>query len=125
MKTIAVKFQSEKFGNGDFDSKDYHYYTIDEAIEVDDLVVVETRYGYKIAKVSEIDVISSKANSYVVQKIDTSAFLAEKKRIEKLEELEKKMEERYAQASKLDRYKEAAKSDTELADLLDQYHSMR
>lgn len=96
MKTIAVKFQSEKFGNGDFDSKDYHYYTIDETIEVDDLVVVETRYGYKIAKVSEIDVISSKANSYVVQKIDTSAFLAEKKRIEKLEELEKKMEERYA-----------------------------
>lgn len=80
MKTIAVKFQSEKFGNGDFDSKDYHYYTIDETIEVDDLVVVETRYGYKIAKVSEIDVISSKANAYVVQKIDTSAFLAEKKR---------------------------------------------
>lgn len=79
MKTIAVKFQSEKFGNGDFDSKDYHYYTIDESIEVDDLVVVETRFGYKIAKVSEIDVISSKANSYVVQKIDTSAFLAEKK----------------------------------------------
>lgn len=79
MKTIAVKFQSEKFGNGDFDSKDYHYYTIDETIEVDDLVVVETRYGYKIAKVSEIDVISSKANSYVVQKIDTSAFLDEKK----------------------------------------------
>lgn len=82
-------------------------------------------YGYKIAKVSEVDVISSKANSYVVQKIDTSAFLAEKKRIEKLEELEKKMEERYAQASKLDKYKEAAKSDTELADLLDQYHSMK
>lgn len=35
------------------------------------------------------------------------------------------MEERYAQASKLDKYKEAAKSDAELAELLDQYHSMR
>lgn len=125
MKTIAVKFQSEKFGNGDFDSKDYHYHTIDDSIEVDDLVVVETRFGYKIAKVSEVDVISSKANAYVVQKIDTSAFLAEKKRLEKLAEIEKQMEERYAQAAKLDKYKEAAKSDAELADLLDQYHSMR
>lgn len=125
MKILAVKFQSEKFGNGDFDSKDYHYYTIDESIEVDDLVVVETRFGYKIAKVSEIDVISSKASSYVVQKIDTSAFEAEKKRIEKLEEIEKQMEERYAKAAKLDKYKEAAKSDSELAELLDQYHSLR
>lgn len=125
MKIIAVKFQSEKYGNGDFDSKDYHYYTIDESIEVEDLVAVETRFGYKIAKVSEIDVISSKANSYVVQKIDTSAFLAEKKRLEKLEEIEKQMEERYAKAAKLDKYKEAAKSDSELAELLDQYHSLR
>lgn len=125
MKILAVKFQSEKFGNGDFDSKDYHYYTIDESIEVGDLVVVETRFGYKIAKVSEIDVISSKASSYVVQKIDTSAFEAEKKRIEKLAEIEKQMEERYAKAAKLDKYKEAAKSDSELAELLDQYHSLR
>lgn len=72
-----------------------------------------------------MDVISSKANAYVVQKIDTSAFLAEKKRLEKLAEIEKQMEERYAQSAKLDKYKEAAKSDAELADLLDQYHSMR
>lgn len=125
MKIIAVKFQSENFGTGDFDSKDYHYYTIDESIEVGDMVVVETKFGYKLAEVSDIDVISSKAKSYVVQKIDTSAFEAEKKRIEKLAEIEKQMEERYAKAAKLDKYKEAAKSDEKLAELLDQYHSMR
>lgn len=115
---VSVQFQEDKYDKNNFNSRHYDYLSLDDAIEVGDLVVVETKFGYKVAKVSKIKKFSNLATAYIVQKIDISAVEKEKEKIERREEIEKELKERLELSSKYAMYQELAKLDKVAADLL-------
>lgn len=69
------QFNSKKINTtkNNFNSRHYDYLSLDDSLEVGDLVVVETKFGYRVAKVSELKKFSNLATAHIVQKIDVSA----------------------------------------------------
>lgn len=68
-RAVAIKFQESR---GGFSEKGYHFFTLDDTLTIDDLVVVDTVNGFSLGKVDEILKPENphQANKYVIQKID-------------------------------------------------------
>ena len=115
---VSVQFQEDKYDKNNFNSRHYDYLSLDDSLEVGDLVVVETKFGYRVAKVTNLKKSSNLATAYIVQKIDVSSVEKEKEKIKRREEIEKELKERLELSSRYAMYQELAKLDKVAADLL-------
>ena len=124
-KYVAMRFQTSTFGEVKFDSFLYDYKVLDNSIDVGDLVVVETRYGYKVAEVAEVLSSSRHAKSYVVQKIDLMDFKAAKVRAKRQAEIEAELKRRLEKENELEEYRRLAKLDKSTAALVEELLQLR
>lgn len=123
-KTVAVKFMSyDEYGRTN--DKTYNYLTFDESLQVDDLVVVRTSSGFAVAQVAEFKEYSPYAKSLIVGKIDMTRYEEEIAKINRVQELRAKLEAELAEEQRLAVYREAAKSNPRIQELLDELESLK
>ena len=116
-------YVSVVFKNGD--CKKYVFATY-ENLEPNDIVVVETQYGYVVGRVTEINVklpISLEEDNIreVIQKVDFSEYNRRKEVREKVNELKELMDKRVEQLKSDAVYEMFAEKDPELKKLYDNY----
>ena len=121
-KAVSVVFQNDDHIYG---SKEYDYLTFRDDLQLGDLVVVETRYGYKVAKISDIKEFSEYAKSFVIDKIDLAQFNETKKRLAREAEIRRSIEAQLEEEKRLQIYREAAQSNKNIADLLAELEALR
>ena len=123
-KTVAVRFVScDDYGRTN--DKTYNYLTFDESLQVDDLVVVRTSSGFAVAQVAEFKEYSPYAKSLIVSKIDMTRYNEETAKINRVQELRAKLEAELAEEQRLAVYREAAKSNSRIQELLDELESLK
>ena len=123
-KTVAVKFVSyDEYGRAN--SKTYDYLTSDESLQVEDLVVVRTSAGFSVAQVVEFKEYSSYAKSLIVDKVDMTRYNEETAKIKRTQEIRSKLEAELAEEQRLAVYREAAKSNSRIQELLDELESLK
>jgi hypothetical protein len=105
-------------------SKQYDFFC-DIAVKNGDTVVVDTVNGLGLAEVVGVKKESSKANNWVVQKVDLGAHAARKERERALTVLEKAMEKRLREINKLKQFETAALGDPEMAELLARHNDLK
>ena len=110
VKIVGVQFE-------DYD-KVYYYKTFID-VKVGDMVVVEAKCSYSIAKVVSICGDSTKASKYIVSKIDIEAHKENRAKVEEQEKLMKELDRRIAEINKMQFYKQFAETDDEIKGLLD------
>lgn len=121
-KAVSVVFQND---DHIFGSKEYDYLTFLDDLNLGDLVVVETRYGYKVAKIYDIKEFSEYARSFVIDKIDLAQFNETKKRLVREAEIRRSIEAQLEEEQRLQIYREAAQSNANIADLLKELEALR
>ena len=87
---VGVNFnQSSRNGDVSWGNKNYHYFAYGD-IEVGDLVVVRVGETHKVVRVATVlsPEETSKANNYIIQKVDLEAYEKQQKLIEEKEALE-------------------------------------
>lgn len=123
-KTVAVKFVSyDEYGRTN--DKAYNYLTFDESLQVNDLVVVRTSSGFAVARVVEFKEYSPYAKSLIVDKVDMTRYNEETEKINRVQELRAKLEAELAEEQRLAVYREAAKSNSRIQELLDELESLK
>ncbi len=115
-----------RFDKDMYGEKHYTYFTkIDDLVE-GDLVVVETQFGYSVAKfVRYTDKFKTNAKAHIVQKANIEEFIEEKERLEKIRDLEEQISHRAEQANKRKIYDQLAENDDELKELLNTLDSLQ
>ena len=89
------------------------------------MVVVETIYGFSVAKVSDTILHDSyEAHSYVVAKIDTSELDSKKLKVAQAEMIKAEIEEKIREHLYVKQVSEFAQDDPELAELLSQLKTL-
>ena len=121
-KAVSVVFQNDDRIYG---SKEYDYLAFIDDLQLGDLVVVETRYGYKVAKIADIKEFLGYAKSFVIDKIDLAQFNETKKRLAREAELRRAIESQLEEEKRLQIYREAAQSNANIADLLKELEALR
>lgn len=121
-KAVSVVFQNDDHIDG---SKEYDYLTFLDDLKIGDLVVVETRYGYKVAKISDLKEFSEYARSFVIDKIDLDQFNKTKQRLAREAEIRRSIEAQLEEEKRLQIYREAAQSNKNIADLLAELEALR
>lgn len=106
-------------------NKTYDYLTFDDTLKVDDLVVVKTSNGLAVAKVVEFKEYSPYAKSLIVDKVDTNRYDEESAKINRARELRAKLEAELAEEQRLAVYREAAKFNPRIKDLLEELESLK
>lgn len=123
-KVVAVKFVShDEYGRPN--NKTYDYLTSDESLQVEDLVVVRTSAGFSVAQIVEFKEYSSYAKSLIVDKVDMTRYNEETAKIKRAQELRAKLEAELAEEQRLAVYREAAKSNTRIQELLEELESLK
>lgn len=123
-KTVAVRFVScDDYGRTN--DKTYNYLTFDESLQVDDFVVVRTSSGFAVAQVAEFKEYSPYAKSLIVDKVDMTRYNEETAKINRVQELRAKLEAELAEEQRLAVYREAAKSNSRIQELLDELESLK
>lgn len=99
-----------------------------------DYVVCDTRYGFAVAQISEVDVPDKEVKKFnpricgnlreIVGIVNTDDFFRRKADREKMKSLKKKMEERMKKLQENAVYELMAKSDEEMASLLKEYKDL-
>lgn len=114
---ISITFQ-DTFKDGNYRPREYSYLTDLSSLEVGDFLVVDTQYGYRVAKVSSLFGDEGAANKWVVCRVDISAFEAKLNELKRKQFVRKQVKQRVAQASFIDQARLLAKSDPILEKLL-------
>lgn len=123
-KVVAVKFMSHDVYRGQ-NNKTYDYLSSDDSLQVEDLVVVQTSAGFSVAQVVEFKEYSSYAKSLIVDKVDMTRYNEETAKIKRTRELRAKLEAELAEEQRLAVYREAAKSNTRIQELLEELESLK
>lgn len=123
-KVVVVKFVSyEEYGRTN--NKTYDYLTPDESLQVEDLVVVRTSSGFAVAQIVEFKEYSPYAKSLIVDKVDMTRYNEETAKIKRAQELRAKLEAELAEEQRLAVYREAAKHNTRIQELLEELESLK
>lgn len=116
-KTAKIYFLDEKGEKQTY--KAYHYLTLIEDLEENDLVVVETRFGYKVAAFGGYIPESTIAVSYIVQKVEVASLEKEKEKAVEMKELKLKIRQRAMEIQERKKFEALASEDKNLRDLLE------
>jgi len=122
MKIVEVKFSPYK--NGQYEGKSYNYIATQDNIKEGDFLVVDTpSSGYTIVKVVDVSEYkeTTKANKYVVDKIDVEAYQNRLQREKDLKLLKAKLDKKVSERQSITIYEKFADDDPEIADLLSEY----
>ncbi len=126
MKIAQVCFpveMSNKVGN-----KKYSYFTDMEDLDWQDIVVVETRYGTRVAVfmnyLGESSKDSEKASAWIIQKVDLNRLEAKKAKQKQIRDIKAKLLERKSKIEERQIFEIMAKSDPTLASLLKEYDEL-
>ncbi|NFA43997.1 hypothetical protein EXM65_15835 [Clostridium botulinum] len=126
MKIAQVCFpveMSNKVGN-----KKYSYFTDMEDLDWQDTVVVETRYGIRVAVfmnyLGESSKDSEKASAWIIQKVDLNRLEAKKAKQKQIRDIKAKLLERKSKIEERQIFEIMAKSDPTLASLLKEYDEL-
>jgi len=110
------------------DSKLYYYRTV-IPLQQEDLVVVEARDVYGVARVVGIEVNDPDcvrlASKWVVCKVDLSDLMIVKETEAKMKDLRNKMEQRRQKVEEISIYRTLAKEDKEMEELLHDFEELR
>lgn len=113
---IGVKFKDNEM--------EYAFKCFDD-VSVGDLVVVDTRYGFKLATVTSLDYNGDFDISHnlkeVVCKVDVTKFNERKERAEKLKILKRKMDDKLEQLQTIALYEMLAEKNPEIKDLFTEF----
>ncbi len=118
------KIISVKFLNG-INNKNYVFKCFDD-VTVGDTVVVDTVNGFQLATVTETNSEPPKGTvlKEVVAIVDMSEFNARKERADKIKKLKEKMNKRVKELQDIAVYEMLAKTDSALAEMLDELKSL-
>ena len=94
-------------------------------MEVDDLVVVRTSNGFAVAQIVEFKEYSPYAKSLVVDKVDMTRYNEESAKIKRIREIRAKLEAEIAEEQRLAVYREAAKFNSRIQELLDELEALK
>lgn len=93
-----------------------------ESVVVGDIVVVDTKYGFKTAEVVDVDFkkddFALDKLKEVVCKVDFTAFLERKKKAERLKELKGQLDEQFKRMNELAFYDMIAEKNPELKSMV-------
>lgn len=123
-KTAAVKFVSYD-DHGYQNNKTYNYLTFDESLQVEDYVVVPTSNGFAVAQIVEFKEHSPYAKSLIVDKVDMTRYNEETAKIKRVQELRAKLETELAEEQRIAVYRESAKSNPRIKELLEELESLK
>ena len=123
-KAVSVKFLTFD-EHSRFNDKTYDYLTSDDSLKVDDLVVVRTSSCFAVAQIVEFKEYSPYAKTLVVDKVDMTRYIEETAKIKRTQELRAKLEAELAEEERLAVYREAAKSNSRIQELLDELESLK
>ena len=115
-KVIGVRFS--------IDPIEYYFISYIDVRE-GDTVVVDTRNGFAVAAVTSANVSGSiKATKEVVAMVDVTAFNERRARERRAAELREKMDAKVHELQEIAVHELLAKSDTELASMLDELNGL-
>ena len=104
------------------DWRQYDYLTLEDDLKEGDLVVVETRNGYKVASFVRYAEVSDKATSFIITSVDVDSVEKYKKRKQEKEDILKAIEKREKELLEEKRLRELANDDEVIKDLVEQYY---
>ena len=126
MKVAQVCFPIEM--SKEVGTKKYSYFTDMENLDWQDEVVVETRWGTRIAVfmnyIDENSDDAEKASAWIIQKVDVSSLQEKKDKLKKLKEVKAKLLERKAKIEERQIFEIMAKQDPKMAELLSEYDEL-
>lgn len=106
------------------DNKQEYSYFVDFDPKVGDIVVVDTQYGPKTARISKTHSITKdmrdKAGKWVICRVDMDLFAKKMEQYNLVTEIESEIEERMKSQSRIEFYLKAAQSDPTIAGLVNQ-----
>lgn len=124
MFIVTVKLKNS-FEN-EFTETEYNFKCLDSSINIDDIVLVDTKYGIAVAKVTGFNTDpKAKAKREVICICDTEKFDLRKQKREKLEELEEQMNRKAKDLQKISMYELLSEKDIDLKYLLDNYKKIK
>lgn len=119
-KIVGVKFREN--------DTTYYFASYEKGLKVNDLVCVHTRFGFNIATVAAINVdakeVQCSVTEQVICKINTTAYDERVKQAERIQELEKVLDQKLKDAQKLAIFEMFSKNDEEFSKLLSEYKSL-
>lgn len=104
------------------DWRQYDYLTLEDDLKEGDLVVVETRYGYKVASFVKYAEVSDKATSFIITSVDVDSVENYKKKKQEKEDILKAIEKREKELLEEKRLRELANDDEVIKELVEQYY---
>ena len=104
------------------DWRQYDYLTLEDDLKEGDLVVVETRNGYKVASFVKYVEVSDKATSFIITSVDVDSVENYKKRKQEKEDILKAIEKREKELLEEKRLRELANDDEVIKELVEQYY---
>ena len=111
--------------NGGRLSKVYSFFNVLQDLKVGDKVVCDTRAGLSIGEVVKLDCpANDNVNRFIVDIIDFKTFNDVQERIQKREEIQRKLEEKLEKYTELAKYKLLAETDEEAAKLLEELSNL-
>jgi hypothetical protein len=130
VKIVGVKFESRNTGVPV--CNEIYFFKALESFELNELVVVDTQYGFSVAKVIRPNVSVAEAqreykgeiNKCVVCKIDQGPWKAYLKRLEEKEALRQQMASIYQSQSEIVLFQQMAAVNPEMAALLEKYNKL-
>jgi hypothetical protein len=117
-KFIAVV----EFLNNTYSTKKQYDFHCNLFVREGDIVVVDTVNGLQLAEVVGVKTSSAKAGKWVVDKVEVDAYRKRLEAEKKQATLKKKMEERAKKINEMERYRQLASNDPEMARMLQEYH---
>jgi len=126
MKIASVVFPMEM--SKELGDKRYSYLTDIEDLDWEDTLVVETRYGMRVAVfmnyLEENSAAAKKASAWIVQKVDSSQVELSKVKHKKLQDVKNKLRVRKENLEEINLFKLMAKEDEEMRNLLSEYDAI-
>jgi len=98
-----------------------------DKVELGQYVVVDTKYGFALGVINDIDVtttINASKLKEVVSVVDTKAYEERKSKREQIQKLKKRMDSRVKELQDIAVYTMLAKEDSELEKLLSEYQQL-
>jgi hypothetical protein len=122
---MTKKYVNVQFANSPFSS--YQFVTDIEDLKEFDLVVVDTKNGYQVAKVecyTELVNTSVKEFKWIIQKVDLTAHTERLQRERQMNTLLRKMEARQKELEKVSIFKLLADSDPNMAAMFEEFQAL-
>ena len=116
---VGVKFRNS-CGSA-YNSRQYHYYTT-MPLAVGEYAVVDVNGDLQIVQVTEVNVCTSQATKYIVDRIDLTVYNNQQEKLKRTAELKKKLVARSKKLGEMALYITLAKEDAEMAALLYEYN---